>query len=338
HRRQQVEIPYSPDVPLQWPEVDLVRTHVFVPTLLRFAPAGPLVVDATWPAPAAAVQELLGIDAVAKGGLQCTYFGTIEHKGAKLAQIGIDGEVTGTAADGRSTTEVVGALYLDAGDGRLHSLRAKATRRMLGPDDAPLARLVVDYQLLVQFRAADPDLDDATAESIPEEPDPRSTVLEAPLPPLGLRILHPRRWLLARAEGNAAQLEHQESALVVHVEAEGKTPTLEQFRAEVKEYLAQRKMTADEIPGAGERTTAGGSTANFRFKATVNGKPTILDYWVVRDGEYGGTAAARLTEADAAVLLPDVARIVDDLRFSAPVAPPDPPPAAPERVKPEAKS
>jgi hypothetical protein len=57
-RHNQLEVPFSPDCPLTWGEVDLVRTDVFPAALTGLLPDGAVRPGDGWKAATAAVQEL----------------------------------------------------------------------------------------------------------------------------------------------------------------------------------------------------------------------------------------------------------------------------------------
>ena len=57
-RHKNQEVPFSPDGPLTWGEIDLVRTDVFAPALTGLLPDKAVQVDDRWKASALAIQEL----------------------------------------------------------------------------------------------------------------------------------------------------------------------------------------------------------------------------------------------------------------------------------------
>ena len=64
------ERPFSPDGPLTWGEIDVVRTDVFNPARIPgLLPAGPVKKGQTWKASAAAVAELTDMEKVEDGAL-----------------------------------------------------------------------------------------------------------------------------------------------------------------------------------------------------------------------------------------------------------------------------
>jgi len=70
-RHQPVEVPVSPDGPLTWGEIDLVRTDVFAPALTGLLPEQPVRRGDRWQARAIAVQELTDMERIEEGGLEC---------------------------------------------------------------------------------------------------------------------------------------------------------------------------------------------------------------------------------------------------------------------------
>ena len=93
--------PFSPDGPLTWGEIDVVRTDVFnpaaIPGLLPNAAVKP---GQTWKASAAAVAELTDMEKVEEGGLTIEFVGMATLLGKPAAKLRISGTVRGVNEDG----------------------------------------------------------------------------------------------------------------------------------------------------------------------------------------------------------------------------------------------
>ena len=70
------EVPFSPDGPLTWGEIDVVRTDVFNPALIPgLLPPNAVKPGATWKAAAATVAELTDMEKVEEGAITVEFVG-----------------------------------------------------------------------------------------------------------------------------------------------------------------------------------------------------------------------------------------------------------------------
>ena len=70
-RQKTKEVPFSPDGPLMWGEIDLIRTDVFTPALAGLLPGHPVHVGDRWSATQSAIQELTDLERIEEGSLEC---------------------------------------------------------------------------------------------------------------------------------------------------------------------------------------------------------------------------------------------------------------------------
>src|SRR5207245_4747620 len=70
-RLNHVEVPFSPEGPLMWGEIDLVRTDVFTPALTGLLPDGAVRLGDRWKATNSAVQELTDMERIEEGQVEC---------------------------------------------------------------------------------------------------------------------------------------------------------------------------------------------------------------------------------------------------------------------------
>ena len=111
-RHNNTEVPFSPDGPLTWGEIDVLRTDVFTPALAGMLPAGPVRVGDRWKASALAVQELTDLEKVEAGGLECRLERLTTLEGRRQARVSLAGKVRGTNEDGPNAPGVGGLLLL----------------------------------------------------------------------------------------------------------------------------------------------------------------------------------------------------------------------------------
>ena len=318
HRRGAHEIPYSLDGPLTWPEIDLLSRHAFVPMLEAMLPERWPTDTARWQAPSEMAIELTGLDRIESGTLRCGYNGTIEHKGATLGQFAFAGTLIGGTNEGRARDRVRGAAYVDVAKSRLTSLRAIGTREILDADERVVGRLEVDYRLIVELLDQDSDPTEGLARRLPTEPSPDRTALLYDNPVLGLRLLHPRRWLLASVERNRLTMRARGGSLVVTVEPAGTTLTARSYRDEVIRYLDTSGFTVTDTGMVTEENIPTGTLGRFRVDAVEDGEPMSLEYRVVNSGGRSATLAARFPKGKGGDLVEEVDRIAGDIVLTAP--------------------
>ena len=70
-RNQNKEVPFSPDGPLTWGEIDLIRTDVFTPELAGLLAGHPVSLGERWSATQSAIQELTDLERIEEGSLEC---------------------------------------------------------------------------------------------------------------------------------------------------------------------------------------------------------------------------------------------------------------------------
>ena len=106
--------PFSPDGPLTWGEIDVVRTDVFnlaaVPGLL---PAGPVKKGQSWKASSVAIAELTDMEKVESGEIVVELIGVTEVEKKRVAKLKVSGTVKGVNEDGPNEQTLDGTAYFD---------------------------------------------------------------------------------------------------------------------------------------------------------------------------------------------------------------------------------
>ena len=106
--------PFSPDGPLTWGEIDVVRTDVFNPAAIPgLLPTGPVKPGQSWKATAAAVIELTDMEKVEEGGLTVEFLGMTTLLGKPAAKLRISGTVRGVNEDGPNRQKLEGTAYFN---------------------------------------------------------------------------------------------------------------------------------------------------------------------------------------------------------------------------------
>ena len=307
--------PFSPDGPLTWGEIDVVRTDVFNPALVPgLLPPGAVKPGAAWKASAAAVAELTDMEKVEEGSIAVEFVGIATVNDRRMARLKLSGSVRGVNEDGPNRQKIDGTAYFDLDSRILTYLSVKGTHELLDGEGRTVG--VIDGQFTTTrtpLAKMPADLSDASLRDLDLKPGAGNTLLLYDNPDLGVRFLYPRGWRVGAVQGNQLTLDHASGAgILVTVEPPAKVPAADDYLKEAAAVVAKQKgeVTATEKP---ERLRAAPVTLDrFSLDATVGGEKVRLEYAVLKQTDGGATVAARLPAADAD-LRPEVARIVRSL-------------------------
>ena len=228
-RHKQLEVPFSPDGPLTWGEIDLVRTDVFTPALAGLLPDRAVRVGDRWNATPAALQELTDLETIDDGGLECTLaqFTTLANR--RHARLDFRGTVRGVGEDGANRQQLEGTLLFDQESNHISYLSMRGVQTLLDKDGRAAGQVEGTFVLTRQPRMS-PDLRDEIVGSLRVEPNDDNTLLLFEDEDLGVRLLYPRRWHVAGVRGKQVALdEKQGSGLLLTLEPLARVPTGQQF-------------------------------------------------------------------------------------------------------------
>lgn len=308
--------PFSPDGPLTWGEIDVVRTDLFVPALVPgLLPPNPVRPGDRWPLTAAAVADLTDLDPVDEGGLTGTFAGVVALDGRRYAKLTVAGTVKGVTEDGPARQKLDGLAYYDLAAGRLTYLSLTGGRELLGSDGKTVVGRT-DGKLTLTRTTTRPaaelaELADAALRDADRRPTPENTLLLYDNPDLGVRFVHPRRWRVGAVQGKQVTLEEAHGGgILITVEPPDRVPTAAQFLSETEAFLKGQKwaVSATDPPA---RAAAG--LDRFGLDAEVNKERVRMEYAVLAGPDGGATVAARLPWGERGELRPDVDRVLRSL-------------------------
>jgi hypothetical protein len=318
-RKELLKVPFSPDGPLTWNEIDLVRTDIFTPALVGLFPTQPVKVGDRWNAAKTAVQDLTDMERIDEGNVECRLEQIARIANRRQARVSFKGAVRGINEDGPNRQQLEGYCYFDLESRHLSYLYLNGTNSLLDKDGKSTGTVEGRFILTRQANTDARDLTPDSWKTTETQPNEDNTLLLYQGPELGLRFLYPRRWRVAGLRGQQVAVdEAQGSGLLITVEAPQTLPTGAQLRTEVKNWLSQQKArTLAENPVRilpwplvkGE---------NFSLDVELAGQRLVLAYWVIRTGKAGVTLTSRLKFADVGALLPDVERIARSISLEPP--------------------
>jgi hypothetical protein len=313
-RHNHLEVPFSPEGPLTWAEIDLVRTDVFTPALAGLLSAQAVKPGDRWHASEVAVKELTDLERIEEGGLTCTFDALTTLVGRQQARVSFKGNVRGVGEDGPARHQLDGQLYFDLVSNHLSYIHVKGTHFLLDKNGQPQGQVEGTFVLTREPMTQARDLTDADLRGLVLEPNEDNTLLLFEQADVGVRFLYPRRWRVAGVSGRQIGLdENRGNGLLLNLEPAAKLPTAAQYHQEARTWLTQQKANVFRMDNP---KALGPALDNFAVDAEINKQRVILDYYVLRHTQGGATAVARLSPTDLVNLRKDVERIVKSVQFT----------------------
>ncbi len=206
-RHQNKEVPFSPDGPLMWGEIDLIRTDVFTPALTGLLADHPVRLGDRWSATQSAIQELTDLERIEEGSLECRLeqFTTVEKR--RHARVSFRGSVRGTNEDGPNRQQLEGYFFFDLESNHLSYLFVQGKHFLLDKDGKEVGRVEGRFVLTRQAHTRCAELSESALQGVVVEPNDDNTLLLYDNPDLGVRFRYGRRWHVAGVRGSQVALD-----------------------------------------------------------------------------------------------------------------------------------
>jgi hypothetical protein len=309
-RHKNQEVPFSPDGPLTWGEIDLVRTDVFTPALAGLFPDRPVRGGERWTAAAVAIQELTDLERIEDGSVACRLEQVTTVEGRRYARVTLSGTVRGVNEDGPNRQQLDGYYFFDLESQHLSYLYLKGISFLLDKEGKEMGRVEGRFTLSRQAQQRCRDLSDEALKGVALEPNADNTLLLYDNPELGVRFLYPRRWHVAGVRGRQVALDEANgNGLLLTLEPPERVPTGAQFFAESRDYLTGQKAKVLRADPPRRLQGAPQEVEQFDLEAEAGGQKVWLDYYVLRQAPGGATLAARLLPNDLVALRKEVERM-----------------------------
>jgi hypothetical protein len=314
-RHNQVEVPFSPDGPMTWNEMDLIRTDVFTPALTGLLPVQPVRARDRWSATAFAVQELTDLDKIDEGTVTCQLDLLALQNGRRQARVSFSGTVRGVGEDGPTRHTLDGYFLFDLQSNHLSYLTVHGAQQLLDKDGKTAGKVDGTFVLTRRLESCK-ELSDEALRPLKLEPNEENTQLLYDNPEISLRLLHPRRWRVAGVHGRQVALdENGGSGLLLTLEPLTKTPTAEQFLQESKSWLEQQKAKVLRVDPVRQLQGAPKAIEQFSLDAEIEKQRVLMHYLVLRQARGGATIAARVLPTQQQVILQDIDKIARSLQI-----------------------
>jgi hypothetical protein len=312
-RHNNLKAPFSPDGPLMWQELDLVRTDVFTPALAGLLPDNAVKVGDRWAALTPAIQELTDMVKVEDGKLECRLDEITSEKNTRRARVSFRGTIRGTNEDGANRQELDGFLYFDLDQNSITYLTLDGTSSMLDKDNKVIGTIKGRFTLTRRVLREHQDLSDRALKGVAVEPTDDLTRILFDDAQLGVRFVYPRRWHIAHADANHVDLDSADgNGLRLIIEPLKNMPSPLRFLEDSQKWLTDQKarIRKTEQP----RGVSGSQDmAHFAIDVEMKDQPVRLTYYIGRQKSGGFTLSARLLPGKQ---LEDVEREVESIARS----------------------
>jgi hypothetical protein len=297
-RLNQVEVPFSPDGPLMWGELDLVRTDVFTPALAGLLPAGSVRPGDRWPAANSAVQELTDMERIDQGQVECRLTEITKVQNRRMARVSFSGTVSGLNEDGLNRQRLEGFFFFDLESNHLSFITLNGTSMLLDKDGKEVGRVEGQFTLTRQINQRNQDLSDQVVRGLKLEPTDDNTRLLYDNPDLGVRFLHPRRWKVMGVRGRQLAVDDPNgNGLLLTLEPTAQAPTGAQYVRESKDWLEKQKAKITALDPVRRMSSNQGEMEHFALEIELPKDKAIMEYYVIRQTMGAVTIAARLLPA-----------------------------------------
>jgi len=305
--------PFSPDGPLTWGEIDVVRTDVFNPSVVPgLLPVGPVKKGQTWKASAAAVSELTDMEKVEEGEITVEFLGEITVDKKRVARLKIAGTIKGVNEDGPNRQKLEGTAYFDLEANMLTYLSLKGTHELLDGTGQTAGRIEGQFTMTRSAVVKMPaDLSDAALDGLTVKTTAENTLLLYDDSRLGVRFLYPRGWRVGAVQGKQVTLDHARgSGILITVEAPTKVPSADDYLKEVGGFLTKQKAEVTALDKPTRVRADPVQLDRFGMDATFGKDAVRLEYAILKQTDGGVTVAARIPAADAAAIKTEVERVM----------------------------
>lgn len=314
-RHNQLEVPFSPDGPLTWNELDLIRTDVFTHALTGLLPPQAVRVNDKWAAATSAVQELTDLEKIEEGVITCKLESVAVINQRRHARIGFSGAIRGLGEDGPARHQLDGYLLFDMESHHISYLSMRGIQQLLDKESKPVGKIEGTLTMTRRPEACK-ELADDVVRTLNLEPNEDNTLLLYDNPELGVRFLHPRRWRVAGVRGRQVALDEDGgSGMLLTLDSLKQTPTGAQFLQESQQFMQQQKLKVLRVEPPKQIQGPPQTVEQFALEVEIGKEKIVMGYWVLRQNAGGATIAARIVPQDVNRVWQDLGRIARSVQI-----------------------
>lgn len=307
-KRGPEKMPFSPDGPLKWGEIEMLKSDFVVPALAGLLPAKDVAEGDAWAAGEAAVRELTDMDKVDAGTLDCK-LDKLELIGTRrVAHVTFSGTLSGVNEDGPTRQKIVGKLIVDVAAKCISYLKIDGTQSLLDEAGAEAGKIEGTFQMTRAAVSGHPLISEAAAAKLELAAADANTMLLVDGEPKGIRFVHPRRWHVGRATGKQITMDEAGGAgLLITVDLPKGIPTTNEF---MREALKELQSRGGRLVNRTSPAKVADGVDGFTFDMEAGKEQFTMAYFVARQDLGGATFAAKIPAAENAARMKEVEAIV----------------------------
>ncbi len=306
------EVPFSPDGPLTFGEIDLVRTDVYVPALVGLLPIKTVQINDAWSAANSAVEELTDFERIEQGSLECR----LVSFDNRIAKVAFKGTVTGVNEDGPVRQQLDGQFTFDRDANFIASLELTGVKSLLDRDGKTTGKIEGKFKLSRDIAGNVIELSDEQLSGLTLEPNPINTLLLYEGAGANVRFTYPRRWRVSVEQGRQITLDGPPgNGLLLTVEPSDKVPSPTDFARETQDYITKQKGRVVRADPPLKLRPFPLEIERFGMDIELSNQPARMEYAIIRQQSGGATVAARLSPTDAAALRPEIDQFIKSVQI-----------------------
>jgi hypothetical protein len=288
------KVPFSPDGPLLWGEIELLRTDFVVPALAGMLPERAVGPGDTWRASETAVTELTDLEKVEKGELTCRLDKVFMSGPRELAEVSFSGTLSGVNEDGPTRHTLAGKLQVDLAAECLTYLKVDGEHDLLDADGKVAGQIKGTFELTRKPVPDHPALAETAVKGLDLNPSPENTKLLYHTSESAVRFIYPRNWRVVRTTGRQITVDETDGAgLLVTLDAAEGVPSAARYLREALKELQERG--AKVLDRAAPERMADGID-RFTIDAEFGKEKVVMAYFVIRQEKGAATLAARIPD------------------------------------------
>ncbi|HEV2971742.1 MAG TPA: hypothetical protein VGY55_17320 [Pirellulales bacterium] len=310
--------------PLTREEVDLLDVPANSLLVDRLLPSAEVRSGETWRPDAAAVGNLLGLDAVARSDVQCV----LAAVHGSNVEISISGELNGAVAGVATEIDLKGKGVFDLDHQRLVSIQLRIEERRSAGYVSPAFDVIANVQVEIAPLAGSDQLTSEIVKSIPNDSSAMVPPLVLRSPAGAFQMLYDRRWHVTRDDTSLTVLrllDRGELVAQCNISplpqlSAGAEFGLEEFQSDVQQALGKSFGRFDSA--SEHKTAAGLKLLKVVAEGTVSELPIQWRYYLAIDAEGRRVALTYTLESSLVDRFADAdATMVESLELASPAEP-----------------
>jgi hypothetical protein len=304
-KRGDKKLPFSPDGPLMWGELDLVRRDFMVSALAGLLPDRAVRPGETWTASRGSAVELTDMEEIESGELTCKLERVTANGARTTAEVTFSGTLAGVDEDGRSRHKLTGKLLVDLTAECICFLKVDGEHYKLDEAGKDAGKITGTFAMTRERVSGNKRLAEAAAK--PVDPSEENTRLLYDSDEAGIAFIHPRQWHVKRIQGRQIIVDGPRGAgLLITLDTAEKVPAAGAYMLEARKDLERRGAQVTGRRGP-DRVAEGVDT--FTLEVDFGKESVTMAYFVIRQDRGGATFAARVPAADREARLKELERI-----------------------------